>query len=239
MIGKRNSYSLTFQERQAVKVLVVEPESQLRQVIRNAVNSLGYGSVYCVSEHTLALEKAEQSEFTHVIYDAQSESIDVLGFLDRLFQIHYDLIAVAICENPEVDEVFRHLQSGARGFITKPITTEMVDEAILQATLGQPLSSTILSSNDRNEAFSALLAATLNKAARAKQQAQRSPNARRDAEHYLRDLHDASDLVQTFREGGEAKFLATMINFFVTLADGPMTRLGNLRKRLSNERGRE
>ncbi|MCB0328615.1 MAG: hypothetical protein KDD70_03095 [Bdellovibrionales bacterium] len=229
-------YSLSFKERQAIRILVIEPEQELRQVIRNAVQSLGYGSVYCVSDHSLGLMRLEEDTFSHVFYAARSKTVDVLSFLDSVFSIDLNHFCIAVCENPEVDEIFCHLQRGTRGFITKPVTTEMIDYAILQATLGQAFSDTILNASDRNEAFSALMAATLNKVARARRQALRNPSAQGDLDRYFQDLKMVSELVRTFWDGGREVFMSRMIDFFIELSEGPATRLGSLRKKLREER---
>lgn len=231
-------YSMNFRERQAVKSLIIDSDQRLREVVRNAIQSLGYGNVYCVNDHSSGLMKLdeEDSGFTHVFYQAKSSNIDVLSFLESAFDINYRLVFIAICEDPQVDEIFGHLQRGARGFITRPVSADMIEQSILQATLGERFSETILNASDRNEAFSALLAATVRKAAAARRIALQFPGASKEAGRYMSDLEAASHLVRTFWKGGETQFLETMVEFFVSLSEAPATKLGHLRKRLSDER---
>ncbi|MCI5066689.1 response regulator [bacterium] len=230
-------YSLSFRERQAISVLVVEPEAHLRQVIRNALQSLGYGATSCVSEYSVALDRIESGEYTHLLYEVRGrKEEDVFYFLERAFELNGDLVAIALSENPQVDEIFEHLRRGTRGFLSKPLTSDMVEESMLQATLSSPFSQVILQSNNRDEAFCALLAASVNKAALAKQQELQRKIGAEDALQFLQELEDAVELVHTFRTLGESDFLGLLVDFFIRLSEQPETRLGSLRKRLSESR---
>lgn len=104
------------------------------------------------------------------------------------------------------------------------------------ATKGEPFSDAILQARDRNEAFAALLAATLDKAAVAYRQATNYGTARRDLEKFMLEFRSAARLSQTFAKDGSDSLLDKATNFFIKLSSGPASKLGRMRQRLQAKR---
>ncbi len=236
MSSTQSGHELTPKERKKISVLVIESDPDTRQNLRACLQKLGYGSAYFVGDHLAGEKVIAERPFTHIIFEAATTTMPPDAFLTKALTYDSKIIALASSSSPAVDDVFELLRIGARGFLAKPVSVESVDLALLMATKGERFSETILNSKNRNEAFAALAAATLDKAATALRQSKDFATARRDYPHFMGDLRNSVRLGATFAKGGEEQFREDMIEFFVALAQGPASRLGRLRKRLRKQR---
>ncbi|MCB0332161.1 MAG: response regulator [Bdellovibrionales bacterium] len=232
-----SGHALTPKERKKISLLVIESDPDTRQILRTCLQKLGYGSAYFVADHHAGEKVLAERPFTHIIFESKTTTMPPDAFLIKALTYDRKIVALASSSSPAIDDVFELLRIGARGFLAKPISMESVDMALIMATKGERFSETILNSKNRNEAFAALTAATLDKAATALRQSKDFATARRDYPHFMGDLRNSVRLGSTFAKGGEEQFLEDLVDFFVALASGPASRLGRLRKRLRKQRG--
>lgn len=226
-------------ERQKASVLVVETDNQERHNFRNALKSLGYGGIGDAANHSAALERMGERKFTHIIFDAKKTTMPSSEFLKKVFEMDDSIIAMPSSIEPNVDDVFGLLILGAKGYIVKPITVDTVDQAIVQATKGEPLADAVLKAKDRNEALVAIMMSSLDKAATILRQANQFETAKREIPRAVARLHRAAELAKTFAKDGETGLLLAMETFCIERSKGPASKLGRLRKRLSTNRGPE
>lgn len=226
-------------ERQKAAVLVVETDNQERHNFRTALKSLGFGGIGDAANHSAALERMSERKFTHIIFDAKKTTMPSDEFLKKVFEIDDSIIAMPSSIEPNVDDVFGLLILGAKGYIVKPITVDTVDQAIVQATKGEPLADAVLKAKDRNEALVAIMMSSLDKAATILRQANQFETAKREIPRAVARLHRAAELAKTFAKDGETGLLIAMETFCIERSKGPASKLGRLRKRLSTTRGPE
>jgi len=224
--------TLTDAERKNASILVVEPEASLRNSLRQMLIRLGYGTVSDASDHVQALKKIEERRFSHVIFEAKRTSMPANDFLTKVIELDSSVVSIATSWEPNVDDVFGLLIIGARGFIVKPFTEESVDESIIMASKGEPISDAILYAKDRNEALASLIMTQLDKLATTLRQSVHFETARREIPRRTAGLRRTMDIGRTFARGGPEKLLESLVDFCLERSDGPATRLGRLRKRL-------
>jgi len=193
---------------------------------------LGYGTVSDAADHVQALKKIEERRFSHIIFEAKRTSMPSNDFLTKVIELDSTVFSIATSWEPNVDDVFGLLIIGARGFIVKPFTEESVDESIIMASKGEPISDAILYAKDRNEALASLIMTQLDKLATTLRQSVHFETARREIPRRAAGLRRTMNIGRTFARGGPEKLLDSLVDFCLERSDGPATRLGRLRKRL-------
>jgi len=235
-MAREQDYHMSHSERRATSILVVDRDLSDLETLRSVLINAGYGFCQVSSDHNAAIKLIYEKNFSHILFTAQSTSIPVKDFLHKAMQIDSGCIAIATSNQPQVDEVFELLKIGARGFLAKPFNVNSVDEAIVFATKGEPFSRVILEARDRNEAFAALLAATLDKFAEISRHARNHSSAEDLVLRYAHEFRSSTRLARVFAKDGEKALLEKLQEFFISLGNGPATRLGRLRKRLAVKR---
>lgn len=223
-------------ERNRACVLIVEPDAIDRNNMRSALKSLGFGGLSDVSTHLNALEKLQQRQFSHIIFDARPTNMPVRDFVAKVLEGNQNIIMIPASFEPDVDDVFELLILGARGYLVKPYTIDTVDQAIVNATKGEPIAEVVLNAKDRNEALVAILMQSLDVAATVLRQAQQFETAQRELPRAMGTFRRSSDLAKTFCKGGDEGLLEALEKFCIERSQGPATRLGRLRKRLKTRR---
>ncbi|MGI6525495.1 MAG: response regulator [Bdellovibrionota bacterium] len=223
-------------ERSRACVLIVEPDAIDRSNMRSCLKDLGFGGLSDVSTHIGAFEKLEQRHFTHLIFDARPTNMPVVDFVKKIMECMPEIIMIPTSFEPDVDDVFDLFILGAKGYLVKPFTAESVDDAIVNATKGEPIAEVVLNAKDRNEALVAILMQSLDITATIIRQAQQFETAKRELPRALNGLRRSSELAKTFSKGGEEGLLESIQKFCIERSQGPATRLGRLRKRLRSKR---
>lgn len=234
---KETSLKMSPAERSACTVLIVETDAADSTNMREALKSLGFGSISEAPNHHIALEKLSTRSFTHLIFDARkTNNYPMQAWLTKVFEIDSKIIALPASANPAIDDVFDLLVVGARGYLVKPFTFEGMDQAVVMATKGEPLSDKVLGAKDRNEALVAMMMTSVDRLATVFRQAKQFETAKRALPNAMAALQRSADLAHTFAKGGEEGLIASLENFCIKQSHGPATRLGRLRKRLSTTR---
>lgn len=227
---------MTPAERSKASVLIIDPDPMNRSSMRAALRSLGYGGVSDAPNHLAGLDKLEERNFTHIVFDAKGTNIPAKEFLDKVLQFSDETIAIPASFDPNVDDVFDMLIKGAKGFLVKPFTIDTVENAITNATKGEPIADAVKQAKDRNEALVAIMMASLDKCATIMRQAQQFETAKREIPKAMASLRRSAELAKTFAKGGDDELLQAMEAFCIERSQGPATRLGRLRKRLKTKR---
>lgn len=219
-------------EREKASILIVEPETALRNGMRQTLIGLGYANVSDAPNHMIALKKFEERPVTHVIFEAKKTNMPVNEFVAKILDIDDSVIAIPTSGDPSVDDVFNLLIIGARGYIVKPFTAEGIEIAMVMATKGEPISESILFAKNRNQALAGLVMTSFGKLATIMRQAEQFETARREVPKKMLAFQRAIDIAKTFAEGGETNFTESIVDFCCDRGDGPASRLGRIRKRL-------
>ena len=219
-----------------MSILVVEIDFETRSQLRQTLASLGFGSIVEAPDHSLALEKMRQRKVTHILFDARKTNMPSHEFLVKAMQMQPETIAIPSSFEPTVDDVFNLLTTGARGYLVKPFTQGSVDDSIIQATKGEPISESILHAKDRNSALAALVLTSLDRLATVMRQAEQFETAKQEIPIRSAGLRRAVDIARVFSEGGNAELLDAVVEACVERAQGPASRLGRVRKRLEDKK---
>ncbi len=230
--------SMSAAERRAAAILIVDSAAPVRQAVRQALIDIGFSSVFETADHVHALERIEQQPITHVIFDARKTNMPAKEFLLKTMEYSREIITIPLSSEPTIDNVFDLLVVGARGYIVKPFTQESLDEAVIMATKGEPISQSILYARNRNEALASLIMASLDQLATVLRQAPKFETARAEIPKRSLALKRAIDVGRTFALGGSEMLVEAIIQFTTEHCEGPATRLGRVRKRLEEKKGK-
>lgn len=241
MFMNSGEYQLTMTpaERSKACILVVESDGMERNNMRTTLRTLGFNQLSEAPNHAAALEKFNDRKFTHVIFEAKKTNMPTREFLERVFEMNPDVIAIPASHEPNVDDVFDLLIMGAKGYLVKPFTIDTMDQGVIHATKGEPIADAVLQAKDRNEALVAIMMSSLDKVATLLRQAEQFETARREVPKALAVLKRSAELAKTFAKGGNDGLIDAMEKFCIERSKGPASRLGRLRKRLNNGRGDE
>lgn len=229
---------MTASERKGVSLLIVDPETASRQVFRQALISSGFSNIFESPDHAQALMRIERQPITHIIFDARKTNMTAKEFLLRTIEYSSRIVTIPASSEPTIDDVFDLLVVGARGYIVKPFTQESLDDAIIMATKGEPLSESILYAKNRNEALASLIMTCFDKLAVVLRQAAQFETALAEIPKRTMALKRAVEIGKTFAQGGSDNLVNAIVEFSIERASGPATRLGRLRKRLEDKKGK-
>ena len=223
-------------ERSKSSVLIIDTDPMNRSTMRAALRTLGYGGVSDAPNHKAGLDKMEGRHFTHIVFDAKGTNIPAKDFLDKVLEAGDDIVAIPSSFDPNVDDVFDMLIKGAKGFLVKPFTIDTIENAITNATKGEPIADAVKQASDRNEALVAIMMASLDKLATIMRQAQQFETAKREIPKAMLSFRRSAELAKTFAKEGDEGLLIAMETFCIERSQGPASRLGRLRKRLKKGR---
>ncbi len=107
------------------RVMVVDDEENIREVLSNYLDSLGY-SVVTANDGEDALVKFEPGAFDLVVSDLLMPTIDGLELLKKVREKDRDVIFLMITGYPSIETAVEAIKKGAYDYITKPFHMEDV-----------------------------------------------------------------------------------------------------------------
>lgn len=114
------------------KVLVVDDEEHIREVLKDFLESLSY-EVVTAENGEDALNKFEPGKFDVIISDLLMPKMDGLDLLKRLKSMDKNLIFLMITGYPSIETAVEAIKKGAYDYITKPFHMEDVKIKIERA----------------------------------------------------------------------------------------------------------
>ncbi len=223
-------------DRQKFSVLVVSAKSGTSSQLRQSLKSLGFTQISVVPSHVQAIERIKTRNFTHYMFEAKSTDMPSVEFVKAVIEMDANSVMIAVSEEPRIDDVFGLLRAGARAFLVPPLTVDMIEQMMVQATEGPQLSEAVLNAPDRNAAFVAVILNNLYRLSVAMRQAREFQSATRDVKIYNYSLRESVEMAQLFCDGGDDDLREKIIEGCVNRAKDASTRLGRLRKKLRKER---
>jgi DNA-binding NarL/FixJ family response regulator len=227
------------QERSRASILLVEQDRIERQNLKSLIGNLGYSKLIDTAKHSLAIQRLGEPDnfFSHVIFDARPTDMNPTDFLREVLDIQPNLICIACSVNPNLDDVFQLLVSGARGFMLKPFTLDAIDTSIIVATKSEPLAPAVREAQDRNEALATIVLSAVDKAAELHKQARILPAAEKELGKAHQQMAEAMELARMFAKGEDLGLASSIEQYCIEKSKGPSTKLGMLRKRLRERSG--
>ena len=120
------------------RVLVVDDEENIREVLSSYLESMNYG-VVVAEDGQDALSKYRKGEFDLIISDLLMPNIDGLELLKRIRNLDKDIIFLMITGYPSIETAVEAIKKGAYDYITKPFHMEDVKLRIERAFEKQSL----------------------------------------------------------------------------------------------------
>ena len=228
--------NLSQAERNNISILLVDGNNLFRTIARDILIQMGISRVSSTSSHQTAVTKISDQPITHVIFTTDKTDMEPLAFVKQVMEIDSKLVLIACAGNPTTDGVFELLQSGARGFLVKPIQADALEETIAVVSKTKQIPDFILDATDRNQALSVLILNSLDSLATVLRQARQFETAKHSIPGALKKFRQAVEVSKQFCEGGEDQLQEAIMSRLETAASEPATRLGKLRKRRKTRR---
>lgn len=114
------------------RVLVVDDEENIREVLSNYLESMNY-DVQTAEDGQDALNKYRKGDFDLIISDLLMPNVDGLELLKRVRDMDKDVIFLMITGYPSIETAVDAIKKGAYDYITKPFHMEDVKLRIERA----------------------------------------------------------------------------------------------------------
>jgi DNA-binding NtrC family response regulator len=120
------------------KVLVVEDEELMRNILRTLLEDEGY-EVFTADSAESALQIFPENSIDVTITDIKMAGLDGLGLLDRIKSIDEHALVIVMTAFSSVDSAVAALRKGAYDYITKPFVNEDLIHTVRNAIRNKEL----------------------------------------------------------------------------------------------------
>ncbi|NPU84660.1 MAG: response regulator [Syntrophaceae bacterium] len=129
---------MAFQKKRTTRVLVVDDEESMREILSDFLSSLGY-KVVCATNGEEGLTEYREDHFDVVISDLMMSPMNGLELLNQIKIINPTAIFIMITGYPSIDTAMDAIKKGANDYIIKPFNLDeikmKVERAILERSL--------------------------------------------------------------------------------------------------------
>ena len=222
--------------RDNITVLVVTSNALTNDQLRQSLLGLGYTQISRAPTHVQGLEKIKERNFDAILFDARGTDQVPIEFVQHALAWDERCVLIALSAEPKIDDVFGLLGAGARGFVVLPFTVDILDDSILHALDGPPLSDQILTAPDRDTALVGMILNSLYRLTVVMRQAREFPSAAKEIPKFKQNLVESSKLARLFCKGSEDELRNRIIEECLSRANRAATRLGRTRMKLKQAR---
>ena len=114
------------------RVLVVDDEDELREMLAETVRSLGH-EVLTAEDGEKGLHVYKQQEIDLVITDLKMPRMDGLTLLREIRLVKPDAVVLMITAFPTIDSAVQAIKLGAYDYIIKPFKIEQIEVVVRRA----------------------------------------------------------------------------------------------------------
>jgi DNA-binding NtrC family response regulator len=105
----------------SLRILVVDDEASVRELLRRGLSQMGKFSVEVASNGLQAIEKIEKDIFDLVLTDLKMPEMDGIELLKALKGTRPEMIVIIMTAHGSIDTAVEAMKSGADDYITKPV----------------------------------------------------------------------------------------------------------------------
>ncbi|MDD2943498.1 MAG: hypothetical protein PHC51_11110 [bacterium] len=219
-----------------LSVLVVHSNSMIMNQIRQSLKTLGFMKITSCPSHMAGLDRIKTRTFPVIFMEAKATDMPVIEFVCKVLEMDGESAMIAITAQPKIDDVFGFLKHGGKGFLVCPFTADIVEETLVRAKEGPPISEAVLSAPDRNTAFSGVILNNLYRNAVLMRQVREFPNLQKELARSFKQFSESCEMGKIFCEGGENFLREKIMETCIARANVASTRLGRTRKKLMKKR---
>src|SRR5439155_20669817 len=117
---------------EAMRVLVVDDDEQLRLVMENCLRESGH-RVESAASSEVALERIAQTAFDVMLLDLRMPGLGGLGALRRLSETGLPCAVVVLTGQPDYADCVEAIKLGAFHYLLKPIGPALIEETLWRA----------------------------------------------------------------------------------------------------------
>ena len=125
-------------KKQKKRVLVVDDEEGMRQILTEYLNEFGY-EVVCAVNGQEAMQKYKSGHFDIVLSDLFMKPMDGLELLGEIRKIDPEVVFIMMTGYPSLNSAMEAMKRGARDYITKPFNIDeirlKIDRVFLERSL--------------------------------------------------------------------------------------------------------
>ncbi len=125
-------------KKQKKRVLVVDDEENIRQILKEYLNEFGY-DVVCAVNGQEALQIYKNGRFDVILSDLVMRPVDGLELLGEIKKVDPDAIFIMITGYPSIESALEAIKKGARDYITKPFNIDEIRLKMERVLLEQSL----------------------------------------------------------------------------------------------------
>lgn len=114
------------------KILIVDDEKSVREVVSRKLTKLGYDCV-TASDGRAALDLAKKDKYDVVLTDINMPRLDGVGLLSELRKMDETISVIMVTGIMDMDTAIHSLKEGAYDFINKPIESEKLAVSVANA----------------------------------------------------------------------------------------------------------
>jgi two-component system response regulator PilR (NtrC family) len=114
------------------RVLIVDDEDELREMLAETVRSLGH-EVFTAEDGEKGLHVYKQQEIDLVITDLKMPRMDGLTLLREIRLVKPDAVVLMITAFPTIDSAVQAIKLGAYDYIIKPFKIEQIEVVVRRA----------------------------------------------------------------------------------------------------------
>ena len=112
-------------KKQRKRVLVVDDEENIRQILKEYLNEFGY-EVACAVNGQEALQIYKNGHFDVILSDLVMRPVDGLELLGEVKKVDPDAIFIMITGYPSIESALEAVKKGAKDYITKPFNIDEI-----------------------------------------------------------------------------------------------------------------
>ena len=112
-------------KKQRKRVLVVDDEENIRQILKEYLNEFGY-EVVCAVNGQEALQIYKNGCFDVILSDLVMRPVDGLELLSEVKKVDPDAIFIMITGYPSIESALEAVKKGAKDYITKPFNIDEI-----------------------------------------------------------------------------------------------------------------
>jgi len=116
----------------AMKVLIVEDQDEVRDMLRSMMVEIGVGHISGASDgrDALAIYKENSHHLDLVVCDWNMPNMNGLEFLQNLREINTDIPFLMLTGRADFDSVVQAKSNGVTAYISKPFTPDQLERKL-------------------------------------------------------------------------------------------------------------